>query len=60
MSPPAVTARAEAARLMAGHRIERLPVVDEENRLIGVVTLTGHSAGAHPPRHRRGVRGPVW
>ncbi|MET9395303.1 CBS domain-containing protein [Streptomyces sp. NPDC006624] len=43
MSAPAVTVRAdatvtEAARLMAGHRIERLPVVDEEDRLIGIVT----------------------
>ena len=43
MSTPAVTVRpgatvAEAARLMAGQRIERLPVVDEEDRLIGIVT----------------------
>ncbi|MFI1163462.1 CBS domain-containing protein [Streptomyces sp. NPDC020801] len=43
MSAPAVTVRAgatvsQAARLMAGHRIERLPVVDEENRLLGIVT----------------------
>lgn len=43
MSAPAVTVRAdatvpEAARLMADHRIERLPVVDEENRLVGIVT----------------------
>ncbi|MGW6545193.1 CBS domain-containing protein [Streptomyces massasporeus] len=43
MSAPAVTVRAdatvpEAARLMAEHRIERLPVVDEENRLVGIVT----------------------
>ncbi|MDX3458593.1 CBS domain-containing protein [Streptomyces sp. ME02-8801-2C] len=43
MSTPAVTVRAdatlpEAARLMAEHRIERLPVVDEEDRLIGIVT----------------------
>lgn len=43
MSKPAVTVRAdatvpEAARLMAGLRIERLPVVDEEERLVGIVT----------------------
>jgi len=43
MSTPAVTVRAdasvpEAARLMAEHRIERLPVVDEEDRLVGIVT----------------------
>ncbi|MFE0517014.1 CBS domain-containing protein, partial [Streptomyces sp. NPDC058964] len=43
MSTPAFTVRAdatvtEAARLMAGHRIERLPVVDEEERLVGIVT----------------------
>lgn len=43
MSAPAVTVRAdatvrEAARLMAEHGIERLPVVDEEDRLVGIVT----------------------
>ncbi len=43
MSRPAVTVRADdtvthAARVMAGNRVERLPVVDEENRLIGIVT----------------------
>ncbi|MEO3840612.1 CBS domain-containing protein [Streptomyces sp. B22F1] len=43
MSRPAVTVRADdtvthAARIMAAHRVERLPVVDEENRLIGIVT----------------------
>lgn len=43
MSAPAVTVRAEAglpeaARLMAHHGIERLPVVDEEDRLVGIVT----------------------
>ena len=43
MSTPAVTVRAdasvtEAARTMAGHHIERLPVVDEEDRLVGIVT----------------------
>jgi CBS domain-containing protein len=43
MSAPAVTVRAddtvpEAARLMARHRVERLPVVDEEDRLVGIVT----------------------
>lgn len=43
MSAPAVTVRADdslvrAARFMAEHRIERLPVVDEEARLVGIVT----------------------
>lgn len=43
MSTPAVTVRAdatvtEAARLMAERGIERLPVVDEEDRLAGIVT----------------------
>lgn len=43
MSAPAVTVRAdatvtEAARLMIEHGIERLPVVDEEDRLAGIVT----------------------
>lgn len=43
MSSPAVTVRAdatvtEAARLMTQHGVERLPVVDEEDRLAGIVT----------------------
>ncbi|MFB0627250.1 CBS domain-containing protein [Streptomyces sp. AB3(2024)] len=43
MSAPAVTVHAEetaagAARLMAHRGIERLPVVDEEDRLVGIVT----------------------
>ncbi|GHC89745.1 CBS domain-containing protein [Streptomyces flavofungini] len=43
MSQPAVTVHAEdsiaeAARAMAKHRVERLPVVDEEDRLVGIVT----------------------
>ncbi|MGW6691326.1 CBS domain-containing protein [Streptomyces sp. NPDC054961] len=43
MSAPAVTVRAEetaadAARLMTRRGIERLPVVDEEERLVGIVT----------------------
>ncbi|MGW0750497.1 CBS domain-containing protein [Streptomyces sp. NPDC002587] len=43
MSAPAVTARAdetaaEAARLMTRRGVERLPVVDEEDRLVGIVT----------------------
>ncbi|MFF4550104.1 CBS domain-containing protein [Streptomyces sp. NPDC001406] len=43
MSTPAVTVHADdtvnvAARLMAEHRIERLPVVDDEDRLVGIVT----------------------
>ncbi|THA81708.1 CBS domain-containing protein [Streptomyces sp. A0592] len=43
MSAPAVTVRADetagdAARLMTRRGIERLPVVDEEDRLVGIVT----------------------
>ncbi|MGY3848127.1 CBS domain-containing protein [Streptomyces hydrogenans] len=43
MSTPAVTVHAEeaaadAARLMARRGVERLPVVDEEERLVGIVT----------------------
>ncbi|MFF9623667.1 CBS domain-containing protein [Streptomyces griseosporeus] len=43
MSTPAITVHPEqsvpqAARLMERHGIERLPVVDEEDRLIGIAT----------------------
>lgn len=43
MSTPPVTVHADdsiarSARAMARHRIERLPVLDEENRLVGIVT----------------------
>jgi CBS domain-containing protein len=43
MTEPAVTVHAdativEAARTMAQRRVERLPVVDEEDRLVGIVT----------------------
>ncbi|RLU89213.1 hypothetical protein CTZ27_22505 [Streptomyces griseocarneus] len=43
MTSPAITVHAgdsiaEAARTMARHRVERLPVVDEEDRLVGIVT----------------------
>lgn len=43
MTAPPVTVHAEntiveAARTMAKHRIERLPVLDEEDRLVGIVT----------------------
>ncbi|GGO92111.1 CBS domain-containing protein [Wenjunlia tyrosinilytica] len=43
MSAPAVTVHAEdtivsAARTMARHSVERLPVLDEEDRLVGIVT----------------------
>ncbi|NBM20277.1 CBS domain-containing protein [Streptomyces sp. GC420] len=43
MTSPAVTVRADvsvarAARTMAQHRVERLPVVDENDRLVGIVT----------------------
>ncbi|MFB6132097.1 MAG: IMP dehydrogenase [Halanaeroarchaeum sp.] len=35
-----VTAR-EALELMYEHKIERVPIVDEENRLVGLVTMQG-------------------
>ncbi|GAA3791466.1 CBS domain-containing protein [Streptomyces phyllanthi] len=43
MSTPAITVHpeqrvADAARVMERHQIERLPVVDEEDRLIGIAT----------------------
>ncbi|WP_151478302.1 CBS domain-containing protein [Streptomyces albicerus] len=43
MSSPAITVHAtdsiaQAARTMAEHRVKRLPVVDEEDRLVGIVT----------------------
>ncbi|MEU5097894.1 CBS domain-containing protein [Streptomyces sp. NPDC020996] len=43
MTEPAVTVHAdetivEAARTMAQNRVERLPVLDEEQRLVGIVT----------------------
>ncbi|MFE2534128.1 CBS domain-containing protein [Streptomyces sp. NPDC059371] len=43
MSTPAITVHpeqrvADAARVMERHRVERLPVVDEEDRLIGITT----------------------
>ncbi len=43
MTEPPITVRAdnsivEAARTMAQHRVERLPVLDEEDRLVGIVT----------------------
>ncbi|WP_155056032.1 CBS domain-containing protein [Streptomyces blattellae] len=43
MTEPAITVHAdntivEAARTMAQHHIERLPVLDEEQRLVGIVT----------------------
>ncbi|MEU3403614.1 CBS domain-containing protein [Streptomyces sp. NPDC006670] len=43
MTSPAVTARPEwsvvrAARVMQRHRVKRLPVVDEEGRLVGILS----------------------
>ncbi|MFF7891935.1 CBS domain-containing protein [Streptomyces sp. NPDC007907] len=43
MSRPAITVHGdatvvEAARVMAHHRVERLPIVDDEERLVGIVT----------------------
>ncbi len=46
MSTPPVTVHADdsiafSARVMAEHRVERLPVLDEEDRLVGIVTRRG-------------------
>jgi CBS domain-containing protein len=43
MSSPAVTAKLEtdvreAAAVMNDRRIKRLPVIDQENRLIGIIS----------------------
>jgi CBS domain-containing protein len=43
MSAPAITTRPDAdirdvARILDGKRIKRLPVVDERNRLVGVIS----------------------
>lgn len=43
MTSPALTITAgatvtEAARVMHGNRVKRLPVVDEDNRLVGIVS----------------------
>ncbi|RXK49048.1 IMP dehydrogenase [Halorientalis pallida] len=39
-APEDVTAR-EALELMYDHKIERVPIVDNENRLVGLVTMQG-------------------
>ncbi len=39
-APEDVTAR-QALELMYEHKIERVPVVDDENRLVGLVTMAG-------------------
>lgn len=63
MTTPAVVVHAEesiagAARTMAGHGVERLPVVDEEDRLVGMVTRRDLLAVFHRPDDeiRREVR----
>ncbi|MFF8939330.1 CBS domain-containing protein [Streptomyces paradoxus] len=58
------TSSEEVARLPAEHRIGGLPVVDDDDRVIGVVTasdLVGHRAAApdpHRTRRRPGSRRP--
>jgi len=39
-APEGVTAR-DALELMYDHKIERVPIVDDENRLVGLVTMQG-------------------
>ena len=39
----------DALRLMASHQVRRLPVVDEDTRLVGIVA----QAESHPRRERR-------
>jgi CBS-domain-containing membrane protein len=36
----------EALRLMATHQVRRLPVVDEDNRLVGVLAQADVATGA--------------
>lgn len=69
MSAPAVTVHAEetvadAARLMTRRGIERLPVVDVEDRLVGIVTrrdllrlFLRPDSEMQPAYHRRGPHG---
>jgi CBS domain-containing protein len=68
MSTPPITIRPledirEAAHILAGHRIKRIPVVDEFGRLIGVISradivrgMSRASKAAAPPKrkHRAG------
>ncbi|HET6504371.1 MAG TPA: CBS domain-containing protein [Amycolatopsis sp.] len=65
MSAPVVTVGPEipakqAAALLAAHGFTALPVVDEDERLIGIVTEADLMAGRIPvdPRFRRARRGP--
>jgi CBS domain-containing protein len=59
MSAPAVSVRPEttivqAAQLLDRHRIKRLPVVDDEGRLVGIVSrrdllhVFAHTEATHP------------
>ncbi len=56
MTSPAVTVApgaglATAARLMRGHAVKRLPVIDSRGRLVGIVTRSDDRR-AGPRRHR--------
>ena len=51
--------RDEARRLLHRHRIEKLLVVDEAGRCVGLITGQGHGEGQSPPRRDQGREGPA-
>jgi CBS-domain-containing membrane protein len=62
MSEPALTCSPsdsieDAQTLMRSHQIRRLPVVDEDQRLIGILSLNDLAVAAPDPENRkRGVQ----
>jgi len=54
--PPAVTIE-EAEQVMFDHRVEKLPLVDEENRIRGLVTMRDLKLYKQKPHSSKDVRG---